>query len=189
MLRDARHHAVEDVAPHHGALAPHRARLDADHAVEPDLAVAALGVPRAGPDVEPVATPPGLVARVARVVLAREHDAEQPVTVRPDEQHGPVLALREVLLEGHPGPDDLPGVRVAVEPRRVLRADATLVVAGVRAGAAAARSRAPGRLAGQGPSGVGPGAGTASGPTASAPSRARASPRCPCRPASPATSA
>src|SRR5690606_7338139 len=133
VLGDAPHDAVEDVAAHDGALASDRVRVDPDHAVEPHLAVPALGVPRAGADVEPVAAPPRLVVRVARVVLAREHDAEEPRAVGPDEEHGAVLALRVVLLVRDPRPHDLARVRVAVELGRVLGAHRALVVARVPA--------------------------------------------------------
>ena len=60
--------------------APSRRTADGsqpEDAVEPDLAGSSLGVPRARADVHPDPTAAGLEGRVARVVLAREHEAEQ----------------------------------------------------------------------------------------------------------------
>ena len=51
--------AVERRAVHDRALPADRTRIDAQHPVEPYLAGAQLGVPRAGADVEPAAPPPG----------------------------------------------------------------------------------------------------------------------------------
>src|SRR5215203_322848 len=60
-----------------------------------------------------------LLTSVMVVVLAREHHAEQPVTIAADEEYRPVLAHGVVLLERHPGPHDLAGVGLAVRLRRV----------------------------------------------------------------------
>src|SRR5512143_2895258 len=81
-----------------GALAPNLPRIDPDDPVETDLARAPVGVPRPGSDVHPVPPPARLVRRVAVVVLAGEHEAEQPGTVATDEQDGAILAMLEVLL-------------------------------------------------------------------------------------------
>ena len=112
-----RRHLVEQRAVHHGALAAEGGRVQLDDAVEPDLARSALRVPGPGPDVEPDASAASLGGGVAGVVLARQHQAEHRGTVAGDDEHGPVLALRGVLLVRHPAPDDLAGVGVSVAAR------------------------------------------------------------------------
>src|SRR5258708_4187245 len=55
------------------------------------------------------------------VPTARQHQREQPAPVPPDDEQRPVLAPGRILLVGHPGPDDLPGVREPVQVRGVLQ--------------------------------------------------------------------
>ena len=52
---------------------------------------------------------------------------EQGVAVAADDQHRPVLALRRVLLECDPGPDDLAGIGVAVRLGGVLELPGALL--------------------------------------------------------------
>src|SRR5690554_733706 len=106
---------VESLPVQHGSLASDPVGVHAQHAVEPYLAVPALSIPRARAEVEPVPPEPRLVGRVTLVVLAREHQAEHPRSVVPDDEHRAVLAARRIVLERHPGPDDLARVCAAVE--------------------------------------------------------------------------
>ena len=103
-----------------GRAAPSRRTARALHrerAVEPHPARSVLAVPGTGPDRVP--------GRVALVVLAREHQADEDarvVGVAADDQQRSVLADAVVLLEGDPRPRRPRRVGVAVAARGVLRA-------------------------------------------------------------------
>jgi hypothetical protein len=53
---------------------------------------------------------------MAVMVLARQLKGEEPGTVATDEKHRAVLSAGVVLLERHPRPDHLAGVRSTVGP-------------------------------------------------------------------------
>ena len=101
-----------------GSLAADRVVLEDDQPVQAHLARPVLGVPAAGADVHPVPPVPRLLLGVPVVVLAGQHQPGPVVhavdLLAADQQHRAVLALARVLLEGHPAPDHLAGVRLAV---------------------------------------------------------------------------
>src|SRR5690606_30604452 len=79
----------------------------------------ALVVPGPAADVDPQASGPALLVVVPVMVLARQLQPEQPRAasrgvVPTDEQDRTVFPLGVVLLVGHPGPDDLTRIRLAV---------------------------------------------------------------------------
>src|SRR5215467_4078235 len=88
---------VEPPPVEDGALAADAALRHLEHPVEAHPARPVLVVPRAAAQGEPVAL---AVARAG----AGQHQAEQVPPVPADHQHGAVLALVRVLLEGDPGP-------------------------------------------------------------------------------------
>ena len=92
-------------------------RVDAHDPVDPDLTRAATVVPSARPDIHPSVTCPRFLFGVVVMVLAGQRQGQQPGSVVPDHQHRAVLALTVVLLERHPGPDDLAGVGHVAVPR------------------------------------------------------------------------
>src|SRR5699024_4829426 len=79
------------------------------------------------------------------MILAGEHESEHPFAVAADDEGGPILALRVVLFERDPPPDDLTGVGISVEVGGVADRDRTLVVAGI-GGTGPARLRVGPRL-------------------------------------------
>src|SRR5690606_21653891 len=103
------------------ALAPHRVRGEVQDAVEADLGLATLAVPRTPPDVEPVTTPARLLLAVPVVVLRRRLQPQVATTVPGDHENRPVLAAPVVLVVGHPRPDQLPGIGLVVGLRGVLQ--------------------------------------------------------------------
>ena len=114
--------ASKVVAVERGALTAYAGRVEAQQPVEPHLARTALRVPGAGADVHPLAPVAVLLGGVDVVVARGELQREQLAALLADHEHRPVLALRRVVLVGHPGPDDLAGVRPAVGLRRVAQA-------------------------------------------------------------------
>jgi len=78
-----------------------------------------------GPDPMSVQRRPARASfpRSRSVVLAGQRQGQQPMAVMPDNQHRAVLAPGVVLLERHPGPDDLPGVGDVAVSRVGLVAD------------------------------------------------------------------
>src|SRR5258705_465172 len=72
------------------------------HPVQPDPARPAFVIPAAAADADPVPV-------VAVMVLAGQHQAEQRASIAAHHQHGPILALRRVVLVNHPGPNDFAG--------------------------------------------------------------------------------
>src|SRR5699024_4206859 len=129
-----------------------------------DLGGAALPVPVAGADVDPGRAVLVRGHGTVRGAIARgEHERHQhpagPVgapacgVLLGDDEDGPVLAAGDVLLEGHPGPDDLAVIGSAVGARRVgERQRAVPATIGERGGAlpgAPAAAGAPVRPAGR----------------------------------------
>src|SRR5690606_24129966 len=111
---------VEPGAGQGGALAADRPRVEPEQAVEADLALAPLGVPRAGADVEPVAAVAGLAGAVGVAVLRRHLEGDEPGALAGQDEDRAVLALGRVVLVGHPRPHDLTRVRLVVRLGAVL---------------------------------------------------------------------
>src|SRR5690554_5841518 len=123
---------LEALTVEHRPLTADPEGIQSQDAVEAHLARAALRVPVSRAQVEPDAPEARLVGGVAVVILAREHEAQDPGRVVPDDEHRAVLAARGVVLEGDPGPHDLARVRVAVEVRLVDGLEGALEVGAVR---------------------------------------------------------
>ncbi len=92
------------------SLATQIARRDLQDPVQLDLAGPPLSVPGARADVDVIV----VAAVVAAVVLAREHERQQPFAGTANNQNWPILALAVVLFVGDPCPDDFAGVGGAV---------------------------------------------------------------------------
>ena len=82
--------------------------------------------------------------------LAGEHQPEQGAVFPADHQDRSILAAGGVILVHHPGPDDLPGIRAAVEVRCVDHGAGPMCGGQAAAGDRSARSDRRGWLGGQG---------------------------------------
>ena len=111
-----------------GAFPPDRIGIQPNDAPYVDLAGPALPIPGAGSDVDILACPRAVV-----VVLGRQHEAQQPLTVPAHQKYGSVLTLRMVLFIGNPAPHNLTRVRVAIGLGGVADLNWTAEVAGVGA--------------------------------------------------------
>src|SRR5690606_19302924 len=129
-----------------------------DQPVETYLARTALPIPSARADVHPAAAVAGLAAGVAGGDPPARHQPGPlalPVAlpmgllVR-QQQDRSILGLGRVVLVGHPAPDDLAGIRLAVDLRAVLDDGTVRPGRGRRTGSA---------VAAVGTSGTAPGAG------------------------------
>ena len=117
---------VEQCPIHDRAFAADAVLGYVEHPVQADLTRPALLVPPAGSEAQPV---PLAVA----LALAGEHEAQKRGrTLAADDQHGPILALSGVLLEGDPGPHHLAGIGLAVQGGCVFDAAGAV---GARSGA------------------------------------------------------
>src|SRR5699024_1064298 len=126
---DVLRHVFEGLTRHDRTLPADRTRVEADDAVEADLRGPPLRIPFAGPDVHPPGVPvlTHLADAAGNMILAGEHESEHPFAVAADDEGGPILALRVVLFERDPPPDDLTGVGISVEVGGVADRDRTLV--------------------------------------------------------------
>lgn len=106
---------VERLAIKRRCLATHSVRMYAQHAADVDPRGATLAIPPAGADGYPL----DVIARSAGQLHGQQRSSR---FARYDENRT-VFAAAVVLLERHPGPDDLAGVRVAVDVRVVRGAD------------------------------------------------------------------
>src|SRR5699024_1033365 len=114
---DVLRHVFEGLTRHDRTLPTDRTRVEADDAVEADLRSSPLSIPFARPDVHPPGMPvlTHLTDAAGNMILAGEHEREHPSAVATDDEGGPILALRVVLFERDPPPDDLTGVGLSVE--------------------------------------------------------------------------
>lgn len=129
---------VEPVPVQRARLTPHPVLVQPQYPVQIDPRRTAGAVPGTGPERHPLA--------VLVVPLAGElHGEQRARRLAGHHQDRPVLAAPVVLLERHPRPDDLPGVRVAVPVGGVRGADRSHVArVGLRGGGRAGR---PGKSA------------------------------------------
>lgn len=110
----------------HSAFPAHPLRINPHNAVHPHFAGAPLRIPRSGSNVYVIILPAPVV-----VVLACQHQSQQPGPVVSHEEDRPVLAFRVVLLERHPGPDNFARIGPAVRRRGVAGRQRALEVARV----------------------------------------------------------
>src|SRR6478735_1069695 len=94
-----------------GRLATHTAVVYPKHPVDPYPRRPMLSVPCARTDRDEVR----VLMRLARQLHRQQRSAD----LGGDHKHRPVLAAAIVLLVGHPGPDDLARIRVAIGVRRI----------------------------------------------------------------------
>jgi hypothetical protein len=105
VLRDPGDHGVETGSLEDRPLAPDAVLVDHDQLVDLRPTRASAAVPAAGTDRH------GTVA----LVLRRQRNTGEAVRTGADDHDRPVLALRRVVLVGHPRPHDLTGVGIAVD--------------------------------------------------------------------------
>src|SRR4051812_43842395 len=112
-------YGVEGRAGERSALAADVRGIDPEEAVQPDLARPAAAVPGTDADVHPLPAGAALLGGIGVVVARGELEGQERLALLADHEHGTVLALRRVLLVGHPGPHDLARIGEPVAARGV----------------------------------------------------------------------
>ncbi len=78
--------------------------VEPDNPVEPHLGFTPTRIPRAGPDVHPIASLACFLSPIEIMIDAGQWHRQKPITVLADDERRPVLAARGVLFKRHPRP-------------------------------------------------------------------------------------